>query len=281
MRPSLFLILCVLAVGALAAGCSAGTDAPLIQQVVVQGYLYANEPLDSVVLRHTLVMTDTGTDDRVHGATVTITTGDTTTRLTEIGRGVYRPERTLVPRPGQVYTLHADWGTAHVTATTSVPTAIRIDSAVAEGHALSLTGMDSVTYPARISSLSSPGIHLYWSTVGSGSATGAAGYALEALAPRTATDTIIDDLTRSLADSNAYGRYRFFVRSMNESVAWIQFTYFGENTLRVLALDQNYQDLVLATYLSGSQFNNNSLHITGGLGVFASAARASMRVYVR
>ncbi len=167
-------------------------------------------------------------------------------------------------------------GQIAVTASTTVPLAIHIDSAQLDGRMLSLTQTDTITYPTLVDSLQSQGIHIWWSA-----SIGSAGYGLEALSLDTTADTILDAVSSELGDSAAMGRYRFFILSTNEQVVWPQFTRYGLNVVRALALDKNYEDFILALYLSGSQFNNSTLDVSGGLGVFGSAARASKMVYLR
>jgi hypothetical protein len=141
---------------------------------------------------------------------------------------------------------------------------------------LSLTNTDTITYPTTIDSLQSPGIYLWWSP-----SPGCAGYGLEALSLDTNADTILDAVTTALGDSAMFGQYRFFILSTNEQVVWPQYTRYGLTVVRALALDKNYEDFVLALYISGSQFDNSTLDVSGGLGVFGSAARASKFVYLK
>ena len=257
--------------------CNPGVDSSFSPQIVIQGFLYANEPIDSVVIRQTIPITAVNESDRLSGAKVTITTGDTTYQLLEDlssgYRGRYIPTHSSSAMPiawaGQTYSIRVEAMGQVATAQTTVPLAIHLDSVILHGTKLSLTDTDIVHYPTTIDSLQLPGIFQYWSP-----SPGCAGYGLEgvSLAPIPANQ-IVDRVTQSLADSNSLGRYRFFINSTSEQVVWIQFTYYGLNAIRALALDQNYNDYVLGLYLSQSQFNNGTLHITGGLGVFGSAAR--------
>lgn len=284
----------------IAAGCTSTNDIAFTPQIVVQGFLYANEPLDSVVVRQTESVFDTSQNMGLSGATVTITSDGVTTTLHEASkRGQYVPSAPLIPRSRKSYTLRVDWIGQTATSTTTVPDSIHLDSVGAFGRALSLLNSDTLLYPDpnSIDSLNQPGMHLYWSNSPS-----AEGFGLEALCtdtarrssytyqidPKTGDTTVIRydsggpiNSKVVFEDTTATGRYRFFIRSTNEFVSWLQFKYYGPNVVRALAIDKNFQDYVLSIYISRSQYNNNTLHVQGGLGVFGSAARASKKVFLK
>jgi hypothetical protein len=260
--------------------CNAVNDASYTLQIVVQGYLYANEPLDSIVVRRTIPIGSSTGSERINNAKVTLSTGDTIytlhadTSFSPGGRFI--GDGTIIIQAGKSYSLRVEALGEVATSSTTVPLAIHLDSATLEGQSLSLKNTDTISYPALVDSLSSPGIHLWWSA-----SPGSAGYGLEVLSLDSTADTIIDAVSSSLGDSGAMGRYRFFIQSTDEQIVWVQYTRFGLNVIRALALDRNYEDYILGLYLSGSQFNNSTLHVTGGLGVFGSAARASKKVYLK
>ncbi len=260
--------------------CTSVTESTFSPQIVIQGYLYANEPLDSIVIRESIPITGITGNDRVSNAIVTLSTGDSIYPLHNDSSFVpgarYRTDYPLVIQPGVTYSLRVEALGQVATATTTVPQLIHLDSVTLNGQRLSLTALDSVTYPKYVDSLGSPGIHLWWSP-----SLGSAGYGIEAVSLDTNADTILDAVSSAVGDSAAMGRYRFFILSTDEQVVWPQFTRYGLNAIRALALDKNYEDYVLGLYLSGSQFNNSTLDVKGGLGVFGSAARASKEVYLR
>ncbi len=259
--------------------CSSVTETTFTLQIVVQGFLYANEPLDSIVVRQTAPITRTSENDRVSGAVVSIASADSVYVLHEHANAVpgrYTSDNPIVIQPGATYSLRVEALGQVATASTTVPQAIHLDSVTLLGQKLSLTNIDYVTYPTIVDSLQSPGIHLWWS-----SSSGSAGYGIEALSLDSTADTILDAVSSALGDSAAMGRYRFFIISTDEQVVWPQFTRYGLNAVRAIALDKNYEDFILALYLSGSQFNNSTLDVSGGLGVFGSGARASKTVFLR
>ncbi len=260
--------------------CTSVTDTTFTPQIVVQGYLYANEPLDSIVILQTIPIGNSTGNDRITNATVTITSGDSVYYpLHEHSLGApgrYTSDYQVMIQAGKTYSLRVEALGQVATASTTVPLAIHLDSAKLDGRTLSLTNTDTITYPTTVDSLQSPGIYLWWSP-----SPGCAGYGLEALSLDTNADTILNAVTTALGDSAMFGQYSFFILSTNEQVVWPQFTRYGLNVVRALALDKNYEDFVLALYLSGSQFDNSTLDVSGGLGVFGSAARASTFVYLR
>jgi hypothetical protein len=262
-------------------GCDTANEAAFRSQLVVQGFLYANEPLDSIVIRKTIAITATNPSERVSGAFVVLSSDESSDTLREDPNfeGRYIGSHEIVISPDVTYKLlvsASSLGTA--TAETHVPRAIHLDSALLNSRRLSLDPLhpDSIDYPTKRSHLSDPSIHMYWTA-----SPGSAGYGIEAFSQDSTTIIINLGLDTNLPDSAATGRYRFFILSTDEQALWIQFMRYGLNAVRVFAVDKNYEDYVSGLYLSRSQFNNSTLHVSGGLGVFASAARATMRVYLR
>ncbi len=276
----LLLLLSLIALG----GCENLVQDTFTPQIVVQGYLYANEPLDSLVLRKTLALTSSSKDDFLEGANVTISDDSTTYHLVAFDtahKGYYHvsPVTSFIPLPGHTYHLRVEALGVVATSETTIPLTFTIDSAKLGDRMLSLTGVDSIYYPGTVQnrdSLLTDGPHLWWHP-----SPGCASYGLQTLAQHSDADKTWGLKGADNPDSVAMGRYRFLVLSTNEQITWEQFKRFGPNELRVLAIDRNYQDLILSVFASGSQFNNNTLHVVNGLGVFASAARVKMRVYLR
>ena len=271
-------ILCILSPVLVLSSCSPVTETAFTPQIVIQGFLYANEPLDSIVVRQTIPITGTTQGARVSGASVTLSNSDTTYTLHEDPSypGRYIPDATVMIRAGTTYMLRVEALGQFAQATTTVPLPIHLDSVKFQGQMLSLTAVDTISYPVLVDSLYSPGIHLWWSP-----SAGSAGYGLEALSLDSLADTILDPLSSGVGDTGAMGRYHFFIVGTDEQVVWPQFTRFGLNVIRAMAIDKNYEDFVLGIYLTGSQFNNSTLDVSGGLGVFGSAARASKEVFLR
>src|ERR1051325_2096966 len=103
MIKYMLLLLTALAV---MAGCESSNDIAFTPQIVVQGFLYANEPLDSIGVRETESVLDTSRDKSINNAIVTIASesGIDTLRLGQKG-GEYIPRRPLIPRSRKTYTL--------------------------------------------------------------------------------------------------------------------------------------------------------------------------------
>ncbi len=273
------LITILLLVGLGISSCEQTTDAVFTPQIVLEGYLYANEPLDSIVIRRTIEITQGDSIAYVERAIVTLSSPDKDYLLVERtgAPGRYHPQEEFIALPGVTYKLRVEAMGQVATSETTIPDVIRLDSAKVGDKPLSITSIDTVDYPSSREELNKPGVRLWWTR----SAT-AKGYALEAVTFDTTAEII--DLSPdddNLPDSTSMGRYRFFILSQSEQLAWRQFRRYGENTVRALALDRNLQDFALGLYLTQSQFDNNTLHVSGGLGIFGSAARGSMRVFIR
>lgn len=272
-------IIAVLFLGMTLASCEETLVAEFEPQIVLEGYLYANEPMDSIVIRQTLAITSSDSIVYVPNAIVTFSFDDQDIRLIEKQDlpGRYFPPSPIVIEASKTYRIRVEALGQVATSETTVPLPIRLDSAKIEDRWLSITEIDTVDYPKDRDELSRQGVRLWWSKSQT-----AKGYGLEAVTFDSTAEIIdMDPEDDNFPDSNALGRYRFFILSNSEQILWRQFRRYGVNTIRALALDRNLQDFALGLYLTGSQFDNNTLHVDGGLGVFGSAARASMQVYMK
>ena len=87
------------------ASCNPGIDSSFSPQIVIQGFLYADEPIDSVIIRQTIPITADNESDRVSGAKVSISVGDSTYQLIEglmAGyHGRYIPSRRIIVQAGK------------------------------------------------------------------------------------------------------------------------------------------------------------------------------------
>lgn len=270
------LMVCALAL--FIASCDETIDAEFTPQIVVEGYLYANEPIDSIVIRRTLDIGEESRFSYVRGAIVTLSVGDEEYRLVENAEypGRYFPPVRMWAAPGRTYRIRVQALGQTATSETTIPQPIFLDSAKIGERVLSLDRVDTIDYPKDITELARPGIRMWW-TKGQLSS----GYGLEAVSFDTTAQVIDLELSHEAPDSLSMGRYRFFILSETEQILWLQFKRYGLNTLRVLSVDRNMQDFVLGIYLSGSQFDNATNHVAGGLGIFGSAARASKEVFLR
>jgi hypothetical protein len=271
-----WFIIMLLLIGTIS--CEETIDATFTPQIVLEGYLYANEPIDSIVIRRTLDIGESASRSYLPGANVTLGVGDQEYQLVERAGlpGRYFTPTTLFAAPGRTYTLRVEALGQVATSETTVPQPIYLDSARIGDRVLSIDNVDTIDYPKDITELARPGIRLWWSK-----GELSHGYALEAVSFDTLAQTIDIDIGRELPDSLSMGRYRYFILSESEQILWLQFKRYGLNTVRVLSLDRNMQDFALGVYLTRSQFDNATLRVTGGLGLFGSAARASKQVYLR
>lgn len=272
-------IVVILFLGMLLVSCEETLVAEFEPQLVLEGYLYANELMDSIVIRQTVAITSSDSIVYVPNAIVTFSFDGQDIRLIEKPDlpGRYFPPSPILIEPNKTYGIRVEALGKVATSETTVPQPIRIDSVKIENRRLSINGIDTVDYPKDRNELSRQGVCLWWSR-----SSNALGYGIEAVTFDTTAEVIdMDPTDDNLPDSNSMGRYRFFIVGNSEQVVWRQFRRYGVNTVRALALDRNLQDFALGLYFTGSQFDNNTLHVNGGLGVFGSAARASTQVYMR
>lgn len=296
MRIVLFLV-CVTSLG-LVSGCDTTTTSPQAE-VVVEGYLQANAPLDSVYLTR-VVAADATFNPRnvgVSGATVQLTEVDADGRTVrtiaydEARPGAYAPTNARGTRvqPRHTYRLAVDVpGDDRITATTTVPDPIRVvdaqnTQAVYQGPvqpALTVTrsavdGRQNVFVFTTTSQLdfSQPDDVLR-----------------EHLTPFYA-DAIEDD--EDLRDfrvtsSGLLNEGNFTINpegTITIDLPWLAVAFYGPNVAAISAVDDNLFDFLRTQEaqqggLAPGEIPNVRDPIEGGTGIFGSYARATQPVQI-
>jgi hypothetical protein len=127
------LLLALVPFMALLAACETVVEPvglPYVERLVVRGVVESGSSLDSIRITRTLPLTEeySGEKAAVADAEVTVRVGGQSYQLQHIGRGYYG-NRAIVPQAGERYTLDIAWHGKHVTATTTTPFPVAIDSA--------------------------------------------------------------------------------------------------------------------------------------------------------
>src|SRR5438067_9717901 len=114
-------------------GCEQSDEANYTSQLVIESYIYANEPIDSVIVRRTAVITSDTKETIEPSADVLIEVDGVKhsfhTRQEEWAKGHYYPDDTLVVVPGKTYRIEVRSRGQIATSQTTVPLAISLDSA--------------------------------------------------------------------------------------------------------------------------------------------------------
>lgn len=276
------LLLIVPIVAALLASCQDAPPVAYIQQISVQGYLFANHPIDSIIVDRSLPVDLYYSRDSagITDAQVTITVDSVTYPLTARANPpgcYYLPDTTMLVRSGKTYFLQIQYNGQTVTAQTTVPDSISITQRLP----------DSVQYPHdTINVINYPSPTVTWTGV-----TNKIAY----LASITCVDTLTYDSLQRIPNRRVYtpdkgtGGQRFndvtrwfpFIPVSSIPVPWAVFKWYGVQKITVYNVDRNFNDWLRMIYINGGNFAQDLSHINGGIGVFGSAGLDTMTTFLK
>ncbi len=264
------VLLAMTVIGALIAsiaisGCDEAILSNYQEQLVINSFLYTNQPIDSIVLHRTTPFGDhyDDLDYAVDSATVIVTNnGVADTLLPAALKGrYYLPPSKLIVRGGQTYNLSVtapDWqtgGTHFATSTTTVPMAIHLDSLVQSfrGQTLILdtTALANFAFLVTAGPVDEP--------------------SREYLLSVTALDTNDGRIHVGGDSSTVTTRYSQIATGPQIAITSRYFTWYGPSLLTFYAIDTNFADYQ-RQLSQGGDYVPTLNHINGGIGVFGSAA---------
>ena len=257
-------------------GCDGAIESQYTPQVVVEGFIYPGSGIDSVILHYTTPFTSAYSDSAyaITGADVRVTVDGVEHQLLPgVRRGRYfLPVSDLIIQGGKTYLLTVKTGNTIVTASTTVPMPIKyinIDSTFPSTNLLLDTNnAGSFNYILTAGPVDQP-----WRR-----------YMLQVTSLDTNYGKVPTTLLGPPVDTSAYVRYSFIQTAPKILLYSRLFGWFGPNRLTFLALDSNWLDYKRQVgYGQNSQFHfQTSLnHINNGIGVWASAGRDEVDVFLR
>jgi hypothetical protein len=272
LTPILFVLLATFALNS----CDNAIESNYKEQIVVAAFLYANEPIDSVVLHRTTPFGQyyDDKDFAVDSAQVTITVAGvphTLQAAAQKGR-YFLPASELIVDGGKTYELsvvcpnHQTGGTHHVTASTVVPMPIHFTSGVdsIRGKDMILDTNDLSHFPFIITAgpVDDPNRKYLLSV--------------------TALDTTKGKVGLGDRDTQFITRYWFAQTGPKIAVIPILFGWWGKNLITFRAIDTNWADYQRQTPPFNSLNYEPSLnHVIGGIGIFGSGARDTVTVFLK
>jgi hypothetical protein len=251
-------------------GCSEPTyPSSYSDQIVVQGYLVANQAIDSIIVRRTARLEEyvSGSNLAIIGATVVISGNGIIDTLIGMpaNAGYYTSVR--VPRniikPKETYALFVQTPDGRtVTSVTTIPDTFHI--------------IGKETFPRTLHYRQ--GIYaIDWTSSNTYS---------DYITAVTSVDTsIIDPIPSDFGnredntnkpDRTSYG-FNYIDKTHTE-IPWFTFNYYGETALTIEAIDKNYYDFIRQVNVGGTDIREVKYNVNGGLGVFGSAAMDSLHV---
>jgi hypothetical protein len=268
----LFLIITALFIG-----CDGAIESEYKQQIVVHGFIYPGEAIDSVVLHYTSPY-GTAVDDNA-----TSVTGADVRVLVDGKEFVLQPAtlpgRYFLPRSehivegGKVYELRIKKDQHSVRAVTRVPLPIEytgLNDSLPDDRILVLDTINATTFRYGLTAgpIDEP-TRLY-------------------MLYTTALDTTFGKIPTNQngppVDTSAYARYGFIQTAPNMRLYSRLFGWFGPNRITMLALDSNWVDYKRAVGYGGQAFISyqpSLNHVEGGIGVWASAGKDTVTVFIK
>ncbi len=270
------LAMMVLVVVALV-GCDNPIQSAYTEQLVVDGFIYANEPIDSIVLHRT---TPFGSyyddlDYAVDSATVTISVDGVTDTLlpTDLKGRYYLPASKLIVQGGKTYNLAVSapdqqtGGTHYATASTIVPMPIHFstiaDSVRGKTFILDTNNLANFAFIVTAGPVDNPN--------------------REYLLSVQALDTSYGRIRyREGPDSLSTIRYSNLATGPAIAVTPGMFNWYGPNLITFYAIDTNWSDYQRQIIgRGGVNFQPTLNHIQGAIGVFGSAARDTVTIFLK
>lgn len=279
MRLQFLLGACLLALGvSTLASCDGAIDSAYNEQITVGAFLYANEPLDSIVLHRT---TPFGSyyDDltyAVEGADVYVTVDGVEHKLLPAARKgrYYLPASELTIEGGKTYELRIDapniqtGGMHHLRASTIVPMPIHFtngsDSLRGQLIVIDTNRLIDFQYTLTAGPIDDPN--------------------RKYLLGVTPLDTLagkIRPLPGPPVDTLASTRYSFLQTAPRIGLSPRLFGYFGANRIQFVAVDTNWVDYQRQIVNPNTNYQPSLNHVEGGLGVFGSGARDTMTIWIK
>ena len=258
-------------------GCDGAIDSEYTEQIVVQGFIYPGEAIDSVILHYTVPFTASYNDSAfaVTNADVRVgVDGKEYVLQASAKRGRYfLPKADLIIQGGKTYTLTLRIGNKIISATTTVPMPIlytNLSKTFPDGKSLTLDTNNATTFS-------------YTLTAGPIDVASRK-YMLQVSALDTTVGKIFTGQQGPPVDTSAYVRYSFIQTAPRIIIYSRLFGWFGPNRLTILALDSNWVDYKRAVGYGDNAFipyQSSLNHINGGIGIWASAAKDEVTVFLK
>ena len=259
------------------AGCDGAITSQYQEQVVVEGFIYPGSGIDSVILHYSTPFTNLYSDSAyaITGADVRVSEGGKEyILLPAAAKGrYYLPASILTIEGGKTYTLTVRIKGHVVIGSTTVPMPIQyinLDSTFPKNRILLLdtTNASTFTYTLLTGPVDLPTRR----------------YMLEVSALDTNFGKVSTSRFGPPVDTSAYVRYSFIQTAPRIIIYSRLFGWFGPNRLSFLALDSNWVDYKRQVgYGENAQIHYQSSlnHIDGGIGIWASAAKDTVTVFIK
>ncbi len=258
-------------------GCDGAIESEYVEHVIVRGFIYPGEPIDSVVLHYSVPFGKSFVDSQfaVEGADVRVRVdGKEYPLLAGILKGrYYLPASELVIEGGKEYELVIKKDEHDIYARTRVPLPIKynnLETSLPSDKVLPLDTNDASGFSYTITAGPVQPTILYMMQIN----------ALDTTVGKIFTDP----QAGPPVDTSAYVRNSFIQTSPRIILYSRLFGWFGPNRMTILALDSNWVDYKRQVGYGENAFSpfQSSLNkVKGGIGIWGSAAKDTVTVYVK
>jgi hypothetical protein len=258
-------------------GCDGAIESEYQEQVVVEGFIYPGAGIGPISLHYTTPFTERYNDSlsAITGADVRIIVDSIEYTLFEgAPRGrYYLAPSSLVVQGGKTYMLTVKVKNHVVTAQTTVPLPIaytNLDSTFPKNRILLLDTNDATTFTYTLTAAPIDKSNRK--------------YMLQITGLDTNFGKIRTSNQGPPVDTQALVRYSFIQTAPKIILYSRLFGWYGPNRLTFLAMDSNWVDYKRAVGYGENSFipyQPSLNHINGGIGVWASAGRDTVTVYLK
>ena len=238
------------------AACPTATEPP-DNEFVVEGFLYAGQPVDSILITASKALGDTDTvATPITNATVIVSKAGIDYQLASVGGGYYSyPGADLTVNAGDIFQLRATAGGLTATAQTSVPYP---PDSVTESSGVITVSLTTSGFGGR--RLTGDSIRIGWTNA-------AAQYYYVTLES-------LDSAAIQIATSTRFsGRFRLITQPTTSDYYEItpqQIRVLGNHVAKVYRVNKEYADLYANRMQDSRDLNEPPTNISGGLGIFTA-----------
>jgi hypothetical protein len=120
------VLLAIFCLALIAVGCEnivPADDLPYVDHIVIEGYLYAGEPIDSVAITHTLPLSNEYDKEAaaLKTAVVVVSVDGRSIPLAYARNGIFKDPNREVIQSGKEYSIDVRWNGLHAWASTHIP----------------------------------------------------------------------------------------------------------------------------------------------------------------
>jgi hypothetical protein len=266
--------LLLLLVAGLFAGCDGAIVSEYKEQLVISGFIFPGEPIDSIIVRRTIEFGKAYDDleSAIDNATVKVTVDGSSYLLQPLGRkGRYGlPGSQLIVQAGKTYELEVVYNGQVASGSTTVPGEIRFIGLNDSLPQPRLYVFDTNNYRSFDYGVTAGPIDYH-----------SRKYMLLVHSLDTTAGRIATSPQGPPVDTQSVSRYTFPETAPKFRISPRLFSYYGRQLITLIAMDTNWVDHRRLLFGPSPKYEPSLNHLTGALGVWASGAKDTVTIWVR